>query len=152
MEGLRALRRSLEQEHREVSHWQRVLQTRLEQLSGTTPGEDVMPVEQLRRMLTRRPPGARRAALHQALPALALPELPPLPASWEQPAPDHPAGRAALRSDLAHSEQGWARYQGELRARLGSVTAELIARYRAAPRSALSALPRPGRAPNPPRG
>jgi hypothetical protein len=90
--------------------------------------------------------GETRMALMSVLPVDDMPPLPDLAAVWaREPDPGDHGHNLRLIHELTSAESQLSTYRTALHARLASATTELIARYREAPDSCLSALP--GQAP-----
>lgn len=158
LDGLRAYRSQLQDEESRVSYWRRILQARLDvvraaaegtgdgSVLGTGGGFDA---ERLGPVLTDERLGGGRAALVEVLPVDDIPPLPSLAGLWARRVePGDVAGAAALAEDLQDAEEQLSSYRTALHERLAQTTDELIARYRATPALALTALPlrRPGAA------
>ncbi len=140
LEALRAYRKALTAEESNVSYWRRIIQARLDLVrAGTAVTSD-----NLRPVLTDQRIGAGRQALIEILPVDDIPPLPDLASLWDRSvAPDDPAAKEDLASELADAEQQLSEYRTLLHVRLSAATGELIARYRDEPTLCLSALPLP---------
>ena len=141
--GLRQYRKALNQEESRVSYWRRIIQARLDVVRalGNNAGPDVAALSPV---LGAARVGAARTALLEIVPVDDIPPLPNLESLWSRdPRPGDDAYNEALCEELVKAESQLSAYRQALHRRLGSATAELIARYREEPSLCLSALPLP---------
>lgn len=143
LEALRAYRKALTAEERQVSYWRRIIQGRLDVVRAGS----ALDSGHLRGALADARHNAVRIALIEVLPVDDLPSMPDLDALWDrQVLTDDEPGRRVLAADLERAEAQLSDYRRTLHVRVGAVTAELIARYREEPALCMCALPLgPGR-------
>jgi hypothetical protein len=141
LDGLRQYRAALASEESRVSYWRRIIQARLD-LVRATDGGNAATVEDLSHMFSTSRVGETRMALMSILPVDDMPPLPDLAAVWaREPDPDDHGHNLRLIHELTSAESQLSSYRTALHTRLASATTELIARYREAPDSCLTALP-----------
>ncbi len=142
LEGLRALRKTLNAEEAQVSYWRRIIQARLDLVKagsvGSTDGAKLRP------LLTDARLASSRSALLEIVPVADIPPLPSLAELWDREvdASDAPAMRV-LEADLDLAEAQISAYRRALHERIDEATGELIARYRETPSDCLDVLPLP---------
>ena len=134
---LRAARQAATEEETRVSYWRRIVQARLDLLRAGDDGSDL---DRLRRVLADKSGGSRRHALVRVLPVNDMPPLPDLADLWQQVAVDDGERDEAIRR-LEAAENQLSKYRSVLHERIGEVTQELVARYRAEPTLCLDLLP-----------
>ena len=141
LSGLRAYRKALTAEESRVSYWRRLIQARLDVVTGATAPGDPMAHERIRSLFAETRAGGRQA-LVDVFPADDVPPLPDLEALWSRELrPYDYRHTQQLRRDLSHAELQLSAYRSALHSKLTGATQELIARYREDPSLALSALP-----------
>jgi hypothetical protein len=141
LSGLRAYRKALTAEESRVSYWRRLIQARLDVVTGATAPGDPTAHERIRNLFAETRNGSR-AALVSVVPADDVPPLPDLEALWSRELRPYDFRHTQrLRRDLAHAELQLSAYRSALHRKLTGATQELIARYREDPSLALSALP-----------
>jgi hypothetical protein len=141
LDGLRQYRAALASEESRVSYWRRIIQARLDLVRATDDG-NAATVEDLSHMFSTSRVGETRMALMSVLPVDNMPPLPDLASVWgREPSPGDHAHNLRLIHELMSAENQLSTYRSALHTRLASATTELIARYREAPDSCLSALP-----------
>jgi hypothetical protein len=141
LSALRGYRRKLADEEDRVSYWRRLVHARLDLLEAESSAEGPLSLETLARVLGDTGAGRTRTALVRVRAAEPLPELPVLEEMWvtEVDREDLEAVGAAV-DRLRSAEQQLTSYRNALHQRIDEATAELIARYRQDPSSALVAL------------
>ena len=141
LSGLRAYRKALTAEESRVSYWRRLIQARLDVVTGATPPGDPSAHERIRSLFSETRTGSRRA-LVEVVPADDVPPLPDLESLWSRELRPYDFRHTQrLRRDLSHAELQLSAYRAALHRKLTGATQELIARYREDPRLALTALP-----------
>lgn len=142
MEGLRAYRQRLEAEEDRVSYWRRLVHARLDLLAAGSATDHPLTVDDLVRVLGDTGTGQTRRALVSVRAADPLPELPELSEMWgTEVDPRDPDQVADAVDRLTDAERQLTAYRRALHARIDEATGELIVRYRANPRAALSIIP-----------
>lgn len=142
MEGLRSYRQRLEAEEDRVSYWRRLVHARLDLLAAGSATDHPLTVEDLVRVLGDTGTGQTRRALVSIHAADPLPELPELSEMWgTEVDPRDPDQVADAVDRLTDAERQLTEYRRALHARIDEATGELIVRYRADPRAALSIIP-----------
>ena len=137
LEALRDYRQELVAEETRVSYWRRILQARLDQVSGP---DDHHALRRLRGVLDEHGQSSRRLAM---LPVVRTEDAAPLPnlaVLWET-TPGGEGDHASMMARLTEAEHELSSYRHSLHTRLDAATGELIARYRDEPALALQALP-----------
>ena len=141
LSGLRAYRKALTAEESRVSYWRRLIQARLDVVTGATAPGDPTAHERIRTLFAESRSGGRQA-LVDVVPADDVPPLPDLESLWSRELRPYDFRHTQrLRKDLAHAELQLSAYRAALHRKLTGATQELIARYREDPSLALSALP-----------
>ena len=141
LSGLRAYRKALTAEESRVSYWRRLIQARLDVVTGATAPGDPTAHERIRTLFSETRSGGRQA-LVDVVPADDVPPLPDLESLWARELRPYDFRHTQrLRKDLAHAELQLSAYRAALHRKLTGATQELIARYREEPSLALSALP-----------
>jgi hypothetical protein len=141
LSGLRAYRKALTAEESRVSYWRRLIQARLDVVTGATAPGDPTAHERIRNLFAESRSGSRQA-LVEVVPADDVPPLPDLEALWSRELRPYDFRHTQrLRRDLGHAELQLSAYRSALHRKLTGATQELIARYREDPSLALSALP-----------
>jgi uncharacterized protein YbjQ (UPF0145 family) len=144
LQDLRGYRRKLADEEEKISYWRRLVHARIDVLEEEAHQARTLTVEELIRVLGDTGSGRSRNALVSVRAADDLPELPVLHDMWVTEIDPHDTaavGEAVAR--LRAAETKLTAYRKALHQRLDEATAELIARYRANPASALVALRNP---------
>ena len=141
---LRLYRKRLAEEEEKVSYWRRLVHARIDVLEAEAHHERPLRLDELIRVLGDTGTGRTRTALVSVRAADDLPELPVLADMWVTELDPHDAGavRAAVER-LRSAEEQLTDYRRALHERLDEATAELIARYRLDPSSALVAFAQP---------
>ena len=144
LEDLRLYRRKLAEEEEKVSYWRRLVHARLDVLEAEAHHERPLRLDELIRVLGDTGTGRTRTALVSVRAADDLPELPVLADMWvtELDPNDTVAVQEAV-TRLRSAEEQLTDYRRALHQRLDDTTAELIARYRENPASALVAFSKP---------
>jgi RsiG-like len=136
---LRARRKALREEERQVSYWRRLVQGRLDLARAALAGDEPS-VERLAAAEPRGRPSRNGGAAHRS-PSFARfvdgiqdRGLSGLAATWDTPIPweDHERLREVERS-LVQVEAELSRHRRELHQRIDACTAELVERYRTDP-------------------
>lgn len=141
---LRSYRRGLTAEEEKISYWRRLVHARIDVLEAESRHERPLRLEELIRVLGDTGTGRARTALVKVRAADDLPELPVLADMWvTEIDPDDPGAIAEAVSRLRAAEKTLTEYRRALHLRLDAATAELIARYKEDPRSALAAFSAP---------
>jgi hypothetical protein len=136
---LRLYRRRLAEEEEKVSYWRRLVHARIDVLEAEAHHERPLRLDELIRVL-----GDTGTALVSVRAADDLPELPVLADMWvTELDPEDTAAVASAISRLRSAEAQLTDYRRALHERLDEATAELIARYRRDPASALVAFRAP---------
>lgn len=139
LDDLRRMRQQLTEEEGRVSYWRRLFQARLDMLNES----DYADTRDVRRALQDASNAPRRwqaLGLHPADIDTAMPEAQQL---WSQVIDlNDESQRSAYVALLKQMEVSLSRNRRALHEQIDSVTQELIARYRANPSLALTALPR----------
>jgi hypothetical protein len=140
--ALRAYRSELSAVESRVSYWRRLVQARLDVLTGGARMRGGAGADrgQLRDLLSDPREASRRKALVAVIPADDVPPLPNLAELWAELPGDEDA-RGALAQRLTCVEKDLSAYRVALHERLDRATSELIARYHENPRACLVALP-----------
>jgi hypothetical protein len=141
---LRLYRRRLAEEEEKISYWRRLVHARLDVLRAEAYHERPLRLDELIRVLGDTGAGRTRTALVNVRAADPLPSLPVLEEMWvTELDPNDTAGLAEAIDRLCAAEAQLTEYRRALHEQLDAATAELIARYREHPRSALVAFRRP---------
>lgn len=140
IDDLRQLRRKLNEEEGRVSYWRRILQAKIDVMTGGSPRAGVT-VDGLNRVLVEHAGMPRRIAYLPVQPVDGDAPLPELPWLWQHLASSDTADNDALLAALHAAEAELSSYRAELHHRIDAVTGQLIARYREDPSMALTALP-----------
>ena len=142
LEGLRGYRQRLEAEEDRVSYWRRLVHARLDLLAAGSAADHPLTVGDLVRVLGDTGTGQTRRALVSVRAADPLPELPELSEMWgTEVDPRDPDQVADAVDRLTEAERQLTAYRRALHERIDEATGELIVRYRANPRAALSVIP-----------
>ena len=142
MEALRSYRQRLEAEEDRVSYWRRLVHARLDLLAAGSATDHPLTVADLVRVLGDTGTGQTRRALVSVRAADPLPELPELSEMWgTEIDPRDPDQVSDAVERLTEAERQLTAYRRALHARIDEATGELIVRYRADPRAALSIIP-----------
>lgn len=142
LEGLRSYRQRLEAEEDRVSYWRRLVHARLDLLAAGSATDHPLTVDDLVRVLGDTGTGQTRRALVSVHAADPLPELPELGEMWgTEVDPRDPDQVADAVERLTDAERQLTAYRRALHERIDEATGELIVRYRADPRAALSVIP-----------
>lgn len=136
---LRAYRARLRDEEERASYWRRLVHARIDLLEVRGTAEGSLSLPDLVRALGDTGTGQVRHALHRIRAADPLPDLPVPEDVWLVPTDDSERAEALRR--LSDAERQLTGYRSALHERIDEATAELIARYRTDPLSALSAMP-----------
>ncbi|MGH3445669.1 MAG: hypothetical protein ACRDPB_09880 [Nocardioidaceae bacterium] len=141
---LRGYRGRLTHEEERISYWRRLVHARLDMLAAEADQARPLHLDELVRVLGDTGSGRTRSALLRVAAADPLPELPALEEMWisDLDPTDHGAVAEATQR-LRDAESKLTDYRRALHRRLDEATAELIARYRRNPISALVALEDP---------
>ncbi len=140
LENLRDLRRELSDEEARVSYWRRVIQARIDLLTRGAAQGDIM--ERLTSVLAESGAVHRRLANLSVRPGEDVAALPDLRALWTRVVDRHDEEAVAdFLGELRHAEGQLSALRREVHHQLDEATMQLIARYRADPSLALSALP-----------
>lgn len=138
LDDLRQLRHRLTDEESRVSYWRRLFQARMDMLNDT----DEVDTHDVRRVLQDASTAPRRwqaLGLHPADIDTTMPEARQL---WSRVVDlQDESQRVAYLALLQQMETSLSRNRRALHQQIDAVTAELIARYRANPTLALTALP-----------
>jgi hypothetical protein len=141
--GLRDYRHRLEAEEDKVSYWRRLAHARIDVLEAQSGHHGMLAMADLVRVLGDTASGQSRRALVSVKPADPLPELPQLDEMWGTHLdPDDDAQTTAAVEGLRTAEQQLTDYRHALHERIDEATRELILRYRADPRAALTLIPK----------
>lgn len=138
--GLRALRKALREEERQVSYWRRLVQGRLDLARAALAG-DQPSVEKLTATASGQRPDSRRNGAPRRSPAFAQfvsgiqdRRLASLAAAWDTPIPwDDPGHLRQVEATLAEIEAELSTRRRDLHQRIDACTAELVDRYRSDP-------------------
>ena len=142
LEQLRDYRHRLEAEEDRVSYWRRLVHARVDLLEAESSAGPPLTLEDLVRVLGDTGAGQTRRALVSVRAAEPLPELPELAEMWATDVDPHDPGQVRDALDrLSRAETQLTAYRRALHQRIDEATAELILRYRADPRAALSVIP-----------
>jgi hypothetical protein len=141
---LRLYRRRLSEEEEKVSYWRRLVHARIDVLEAEAHHERPLRLDELIRVLGDTGTGRTRRALVNVQAAEDLPELPVLHDMWVTELDPHDS-RAVTEAvgRLRAAEVQLTEYRRALHKRLDEATAELIARYKKEPTSALVAFTTP---------
>jgi hypothetical protein len=144
LDDLRLYRRKLAEEEEKVSYWRRLVHARIDVLEAEAHHERPLRLDELVRVLGDTGTGRTRTALVSVRAADPLPDLPVLKDMWVTELDPHDTEEIAeaIRR-LRDAELQLTDYRRALHQRLDDATAELIARYRAEPASALVAFRNP---------
>ena len=141
---LRLYRKRLAEEEEKVSYWRRLVHARIDVLEAEAHHERPLRLDELIRVLGDTGTGRTRTALVSVRAADDLPELPVLADMWvTELDPEDTEAVAAAIARLRSAEEQLTDYRRALHERLDEATAELIARYRRDPASALVAFQSP---------
>jgi hypothetical protein len=144
LNDLRLYRRRLAEEEEKVSYWRRLVHARLDVLEAEAHHERPLRLDELIRVLGDTGAGRTRTALVNVRAADPLPDLPVLEDMWVTELDPNDAGAIAEAIDrLRAAEKQLTEYRRALHEQLDEATAELIARYRTDPTSALVAFRKP---------
>lgn len=144
IDDLRLYRRRLAEEEEKISYWRRLVHARIDVLEAEAHHERPLRLAELIRVLGDTGTGRTRTALVDVRAADDLPELPVLADMWVTELDPHDtAAVVAAITGLRQAEAQLTDYRRALHERLDEATAELIARYREKPASALVAFARP---------
>jgi hypothetical protein len=139
---LRTYRQRLTGEEEKASYWRRLVHARIAVLQAESHAEGTLSLEDLVRVLGDTGSGETRKALLHVRPADPLPDQPVLADMWVADLDPHDSAAVAAALARLHSaERQLTDYRRALHERIDEATSELIARYRADPASALTALP-----------
>ncbi|HZD73270.1 MAG TPA: hypothetical protein VE776_05200 [Actinomycetota bacterium] len=138
--GLRALRKALREEERQVSYWRRLVQGRLDLARPALAG-DQPSVEKLtatasgqRQDPSRRGAGRRSPSFAKFVNGIQDRRLASLAAAWDTPIPWDERGRLReVEATLAEIEVELSRRRRDLHERIDACTTELVDRYRRDP-------------------
>ncbi len=140
LEALRDLRRELGEEESRVSYWRRILQARIDLLTRGAAEGDL--VARLTSVLAESGAVHRRLANLSVRSAEEVAALPDLRALWTRVVDSRDEEAVAgFLAELRAAEAELSTLRREIHQRLDEATRQLIARYRADPSLALSALP-----------
>lgn len=137
LKALRDYRQHLREEEEKISYWRRVVHARIDLLHAGTP-DGSLSLAELVRVLGDTGSGRSREALAGVGAGEPLPDLPALADVWLVPGTEQEVERALVL--LGRAEEQFTHYRSVLHRRIDEATGELISRYRADPREALSAL------------
>ena len=144
LSDLRLYRKRLAEEEEKVSYWRRLVHARIDVLEAEAHHERPLRLDELIRVLGDTGTGRTRTALVSVRAADDLPELPVLADMWvTELDPEDTEAVAAAIVRLRSAEEQLTEYRRALHERLDEATAELIARYRRDPASALVAFQSP---------
>ena len=144
LSDLRLYRKRLAEEEEKVSYWRRLVHARIDVLEAEAHHERPLRLDELIRVLGDTGAGRTRTALVSVRAADDLPELPVLADMWvTELDPEDTEAVAAAIVRLRSAEEQLTEYRRALHERLDEATAELIARYRRDPASALVAFQSP---------
>jgi hypothetical protein len=138
--ALRALRKALRDEERQVSYWRRLVQGRLDLARAALAG-DQPSIEKLIATASGRQTDARRNSGPRRSPGFAKVvsggqegRLASLAAAWDTPIPwDDPERLREVEATLAEIEAEVSRRRRDLHLRIDACTTELVDRYRREP-------------------
>lgn len=138
--ALRALRRTLREEERQVSYWRRLVQGRLDLARAALAG-DQPSIEKLTATASGQRPDPFRAGAPRRSPSFANfvngtqdRKLAALAAAWDTPIPwDDRERLRDVEATLAEIERELSRRRHDLHERIDACTAELVDRYRRDP-------------------
>ncbi|MFT6564379.1 MAG: hypothetical protein ACJAY5_001133 [Actinomycetes bacterium] len=140
LEQLRSCRKALTTREAQVSYWRRIIQARLD-LARDSAIRGAATVEGLERILTRHLGGNQRLGVLSVQPTDVAP-IDGLDHLWSRSIGiESPVG-GELEADLIAAERKLSALRAGLHSQIDAATAEMIARYRADPQLAFSALPR----------
>ena len=141
---LRLYRRRLAEEEEKISYWRRLVHARIDVLEAESQHERTLTLDELIRVLGDTGTGRTRHALVSVRAVDDLPELPVLADMWVTELDPHDTAEVAEAvARLRSAEVQLTDYRRALHERLDGATAELIARYRDNPKSALVAFHAP---------
>jgi hypothetical protein len=144
LDELRGYRGRLTDEEERVSYWRRLVHARVDVLRAEAHHERPLRLRELVRVLGDTGSGGGRRALVRVRAEEPLPELPVLEDMWVTELDHNDTAAVAEAVDrLLVAERQLTEYRRALHRRIDEATEELIARYRAAPTTALVALRRP---------
>jgi hypothetical protein len=144
LDELRLYRRRLAEEEEKISYWRRLVHARLDVLEAEAHHERPLRLDELIRVLGDTGSGRTRTALVNVRAADPLPDLPVLEDMWvTELDPNDSAAIAEAVDRLRAAERQLTDYRRALHEQLDAATAELIARYRTNPTSALVAFRKP---------
>ncbi len=139
---LRAYRHRLEVEEDRVSYWRRLAHARIDVLQAQSGHTGMLAMEDLVRVLGDTASGQTRRALVSVKPADPLPELPQLQDMWGTHLDPEDTGQTSVAVEgLRTAERQLTDYRHALHERIDEATRDLILRYRADPRAALTLIP-----------
>lgn len=139
---LRDYRHQLEAEEDKVSYWRRLVHARIDVLEAESSSGTTLSIEQLVRVLGDTGTGQSRQALVRVSAAEPLPDLPELADMWvTEVDPADPTQVEDALGRLRTAEEQLTDYRRALHRRIDEATGELILRYRADPRAALTIIP-----------
>jgi hypothetical protein len=138
--GLRALRKALREEERQVSYWRRLVQGRLDLARAALAG-DQPSVEKLTATASGQRSDSGRSGAPRRSPSFVQfvngiqdPRLASLAAAWDTPIPwDDPGRLRQVEATLADIETDLSMRRRDLHRRIDACTAELVDRYRSDP-------------------
>jgi RsiG-like len=137
--GLRALRKALREEERQVSYWRRLVQGRLDLAQAAVAG-DQPSVEKLTatasgwRSDVRRATPRRSPSFAKFVNGIQDRRLASLAEAWDTPIPwDDPERLREIEGRLVETEAELSRRRRHLHGRIDACTRELVDRYRSDP-------------------
>lgn len=138
--GLRALRKALREEERQVSYWRRLVQGRLDLAQAALAG-DQPSVEKLTAATSGQRSDSSRNRAPRRSPSFAKfvngiqdRRLGSLAAAWDMPIPwDDPERLREVEAALAEVEDELSRRRRDLHERIDACTTDLVDRYRSDP-------------------
>jgi hypothetical protein len=138
--GLRALRKALREEERQVSYWRRLVQGRLDLARAAVAG-DQPSIEKLTATASGQRSDMRRSATLRRSPSFVKfvngiqdSRLASLAEAWDTPIPwDDPERLRQIEGTLAEIEAELSRRRRDLHERIDACTKELVDRYRSDP-------------------
>ena len=126
-----------------MSYWRRLAHARIDVLEAQSGHAGTLSLTDLVRVLGDTASGHSRRALVSVKPATRCPSCPQLDEMWGTHVdPDDDAQTTAAVEGLRTAEQQLTDYRHALHERIDEATRELILRYRADPRAALTLIPR----------
>jgi hypothetical protein len=132
--GLRALRKALREEERQVSYWRRLVQGRLDLTRAALAGDQPSASRLSTTTLRERSNGRRSPAFGRFADGAMDRRLADLAGLWDRPIPwDDREQLRQVERNLATIEAELSRYRRDLHERIDACTAELVGRYRRDP-------------------